>query len=41
MEFAHVELQANDGENEDGKEKKQANLQQRNHGLHDGLQHHL
>lgn len=41
VEFAHVELQANDGKNEDGKEKKQANLQQRNHGLHDGFQHHL
>ncbi|TNN83485.1 hypothetical protein EYF80_006466 [Liparis tanakae] len=41
VEFAHVELQADDGEHEDGKEKKQADLQQRNHGLHDGLEHHL
>lgn len=41
VEFAHVELQADDGEHEDGKEKKQANLQQRNHGLHDGFEHHL
>lgn len=41
MEFAHVELQANDGKHEDGKEEQQANLQQRNHGLHDGFEHHL
>lgn len=41
MEFAHVELQADDGENEDGKEEKQADLQQGDHGLHDGFQHHL
>lgn len=41
MEFAHVELQANDGKHEDGKEEEQANLQQRNHGLHDGFEHHL
>lgn len=41
VEFAHVELQANDGEHEDGEEQKQANLQQRDHGLHDGFEHHL
>lgn len=41
VEFAHVELQADDGKHEDGEEKKQANLQQRNHGLHDRFEHHL
>lgn len=41
MEFAHIELQADDGEHEDGKEEQQPDLQQRDHGLHDGLQHHL
>lgn len=41
MELAHVEVQANDGEHEDGEEEQQANLQQRHHGFHDGLQHHL
>lgn len=41
MEFANVELQPDDGEHEDGKEKEQANLQQRNHGFHNGFQHNL
>lgn len=41
VELAHVEVQADDGEHEDGKEEQQANLQQRYHGFHDGLQHHL
>lgn len=41
MEFAHVELEANDGEHEDGEEEKQPDLQEWNHGLHDGLEHHL
>lgn len=41
VEFAHVELEANDGKHEDGEEEKQPNLQQWNHGLHDGLEHHL
>lgn len=41
VEFAYVELQANDGKHEDGKEKEEANLQQGNHGLHDGFEHHL
>lgn len=41
MEFAHIELKADDGKHEDGKEKQQPDLQQRNHGLHDGLEHHL
>lgn len=41
MEFAHIELEADDGEHEDSKEEQQPNLQQRDHGLHDGLEHHL
>lgn len=41
MEFAQVELQTNDREHKDGKEKQQTNLQKRDHGLHDGFEHHL
>lgn len=41
MEFAHIELKADDGEHEDGKEEQQPDLQQWNHGLHDGFEHHL
>lgn len=41
MEFAHVELEADDGEHKDGEEEQQPDLQQRDHGLHDGLEHHL
>lgn len=41
MELAHVEVQTNDGKHEDCKEKQQADLQQRYHGFHDGLQDHL
>lgn len=41
VQLATVELQANDGEHEDGKEEQKANLQKRHHGLHDGLQHDL
>lgn len=41
MEFAHVELEANDGKHEDGEEEKQPDLQERDHGLHYGLEHHL
>ena len=40
-ELAAVELQADDGEHEDGEEQQQADLQQRHHGLDDGLQHDL
>lgn len=36
-----VELQADDGKHEDGKEQEEADLEQRNHGLHDGLEHNL
>ena len=41
VELAAVELQADDGEHEDGEEQQQADLQQRHHGLDDGLQHDL
>lgn len=41
VEFAHVELEANDGEHEDGEKEQQPDLQERDHGLHDGLEHHL
>ena len=41
MELSHVELQADDGEHEDGHEQQQADLQQGDHSLHNGLEHHL
>ena len=41
MKLSAVELQANDGKHEDGEEQKQANLEQWDHGLHDGLQNYL
>lgn len=41
MQSAAVKLQADDGEHEDCKKQQQANLQQRNHGLHDRLQDYL
>lgn len=41
VELSHVEVQADDGEHEDGEEEQESDLQQRNHGLHDGLQNHL
>lgn len=41
VELPHVELQSNDSKHEDGHEEQQADLQQGNHGLHDGLEHHL
>lgn len=41
MEFAHVELQPDDGKHHDGEEEEQPNLQQGHHGLHDGLEDNL
>lgn len=41
VELAHVELDPDDGEHDDGEEEQEADLQQRDHGFHDGLQHHL
>lgn len=36
-----VELQTDDGKHEDGEEQEKADLEQWDHGLHDGLQHDL
>ena len=41
VEFSHVELKADDGEHEDSHKKQQANLQQGDHSLHNGLEHDL
>lgn len=41
MQLPAVELQADDREHQDGEEEQEADLQQRHHGLHDGLQHNL
>lgn len=41
VELPHVELQSNDSKHEDGHKQQQADLQQGNHGLHNGLEHHL
>lgn len=37
VEFAHVELNPDDGKHDDSEEEQEADLQQGNHGLHDGL----
>lgn len=36
-----VELQTDDGKHEDGEKQQKADLEQRYHGFHDGLQHNL
>lgn len=41
VQFAAVKLQANDSEHEDRKKQEQADLQQWDHGFHDGLQDYL
>lgn len=41
VELAHVKVQADDCEHEYSEEEQHANLQQRHHGFHDGLQNHL
>lgn len=41
MQLPTVELQANDGKHQDGKEEQEADLQKRHHGLHNGFQHNL
>lgn len=41
VEFAHVKLHSDDGKHDNSEEEQQADLKQRNHGFHDGLQHHL
>lgn len=37
VELAHVKVEADDGEHEDGEKEQQADLQKRYHGFHDGL----
>lgn len=41
VQLPTVEFQADDSEHQDGKEEQEADLQERHHGLHDGLQHDL
>lgn len=41
VQLAAVELQADDSEHQDSKEQQEADLQQRNHRLDDGLQNNL
>lgn len=41
VELAHVKLHPDDGKHDDGEEEQQADLKQRDHGFHYGLQHHL
>lgn len=38
---AYEELQTNDGIDDDDEENQQSNVEQRNHRLHDGVQHNL
>lgn len=41
MQRPRVELQPDDGEYDDGEQHQQPDLEQRRHGLDDGLQHDL
>lgn len=41
VHLPHEELQADDGINDDDEEHKEGNVQQRHHGLDDGVQDHL
>lgn len=41
VQCARVELQADDGEDEDGKHDEERDLHQRRQRLQDGLEHHL
>lgn len=41
MQLPAVKLQADDGKHENGEKEQQADLEERHHGLHDGLQHDL
>lgn len=41
VHLPHEEFQANDGINDDDEEHKEGNVQQRHHGLDDGVQDHL
>lgn len=41
VHFAYEELQPNDGINDDDEHDQQTDVEQRHHGLHDGVQHNL
>ena len=41
VEYARVELQADDGEYDNGEENEQRDLEQGSHGFQDRFQHHL
>lgn len=41
MHLPNEELQANDGIDDDNEEHEQSNVQQRNHGFNNGVQHNL
>lgn len=41
VHLPHEEFQANDGINDDDEQHKEGNVQQRHHGLDDGVQDHL
>lgn len=41
MHFTDEKLQANNGIDDDDKQDKEGDVQQRNHGFNDGVQHHL
>ena len=41
MKGADVELEADDGEDDDGEENEEADLQQRRHRLQNRLENHL
>ncbi len=41
MHLPDEQLQPDDGIDDDDEEYKQSNVQQRNHGFNDGVQHYL
>lgn len=41
VHFAEEELKANDGVDDDDEEDQQSNVEKRNHGFNDGVQHYL
>lgn len=41
MHLPNEELQADDGIDDDNEEHEQSNVQQRNHGFNNGVQHNL
>ncbi len=41
VHLSHEELEADDGINDDDEQNEQSDVQERNHGFNDGVQHHL